>query len=163
MLGNVWEWIDFSKLKRRKQQHTSRAGAAASSSPPAAAAAAAAAARPAGSGGMRGGSFIDSADGLFNHAVATSTQQVTEKNNAANNIGQSVSLCISVTPVFMSRFLIFLSVTGFRCAKSDSGNGSASDRAKTTEGTPKKKSTAAAAAAAAAAHQDGHVSSVVEL
>ena len=59
----VWEWVKFSKKIPKKRLP------------------------PAQMAGQRGGSFIDSADGQFNHAVATSTQQVTEKNNAANNIG----------------------------------------------------------------------------
>lgn len=38
-------------------------------------------------GALRGGSFIDSLDGSFNHAVRVSTKQVNSGDSSASNVG----------------------------------------------------------------------------
>ena len=52
MLGNVWEWVETSAPGKRKKQ------------------------RDSGERVLRGGSFVDSLDGSFNHVVMVSTTGV---------------------------------------------------------------------------------------
>ena len=74
MLGNVWEWVQtYAPGKKRKQREQANERV------------------------LRGGSFVDSLDGSFNHVVMVSTRQTNAPDSAANNIG-------------------------FRCASSSSGS-----------------------------------------
>jgi formylglycine-generating enzyme required for sulfatase activity len=64
MLGNVWEWVETSSPGKKKKQRDN-----------------------AGERVLRGGSFVDSLDGTFNHIVMVSTRQTNAPDSAANNIG----------------------------------------------------------------------------
>jgi len=64
MLGNVWEWVQtYAPGKKRKQREQANERV------------------------LRGGSFVDSLDGSFNHVVMVSTRQTNAPDSAANNIG----------------------------------------------------------------------------
>jgi formylglycine-generating enzyme required for sulfatase activity len=62
MLGNVWEWVDTRGGKKKKLSTAAE-------------------------GTLRGGSFVDSLDGSFNHIVLVSTRQTNAVDSGANNIG----------------------------------------------------------------------------
>ena len=64
MVGNVWEWVaDDSNPGKRKKKDKDKPYI------------------------LRGGSFLDSKDGSFNHLVSVSTQQTSTADSAASNIG----------------------------------------------------------------------------
>lgn len=82
---------------------------------------------------LRGGSFIDSLDGSFNHAVRVSTKQVNSGDSSASNVGFRCAATVSES-----------SDDGGQGAASASASAAASSETSSISGTPKKSAQKAA-------------------